>query len=331
MAVLRRGPSPARVVHGPLHPGPRGRRSLRAERRRAGPRPPRRSRTRRGEVARARSEAGPFAVEMRVLTPTGETQWLEVHGTSVHDETGFVHACGTVQDVTRRKEQEIFRELLLVTLGHDLRNPLTAIQIGAGLLLRRGRLGESDSNTAQRVLASAGGSRPWSSSCSTSRASASAAACRARAARATSASSRPRQSTRSSAGARTPIELTSDGDLDGIWDVERLGQMIRNLVSNAMAHGDAASPVTDSRRGPRRRREPHRPQLRPADRARRDRRSVSTSARSAQSATRLGRASASSSFTRLSAPTEGTMQVASSAEDGTRFSVLLPRDGESTH
>ncbi len=107
------------------------------------------------EMAPRRSEAGPFAFEIRVLAANGDVRWLDVRGTVVHQAVGVAHACGTVLDVTQRKEQDLHRELLLATLSHELRNPLTAIEIGAGLLLRRGRLDESDSTTAQRVLSSA--------------------------------------------------------------------------------------------------------------------------------------------------------------------------------
>jgi PAS domain S-box-containing protein len=198
-----------------------------------------------GELARSRSEPGAFAVEMRVITSSGETRWMDVHGISVHDAKGFSHACGTVQNVTARKEQELFRELLLVTLGHDLRNPLTAIQIGAGLLLRRGRLAASDASTAQRVLASAG------------RISAMVEQLldftRIRVSGTPQCVRRPGNlgvlAAKAVAEIETEyptriIELASEGDLDGSWDVDRLGQMVRHLAANAIAHGDTASPVT---------------------------------------------------------------------------------------
>ena len=285
-----------------------------------------------GELARSRSEAGPFALEMRLLTTTGETQWVYVHGTSVHGETGFEHACGTVQDVTARKEQELLRELLLVTLGHDLRNPLTAIQIGAGLLLRRGQLGESDSNTAQRVLASAGrisamveqlldftrirvsGSLPCS--------------CRPGnlgilAARAIDEleSEHPRRNhravvrrgSRRDMGRRSP---RSDGPQPGL---ERDRARGRELARH---HPDHV---------PRRRRGARRPQRGPpcACWTRWTGRStpcVGWPTRQRRPAS----ASGSSSSMRIVRAHGGTMQVASSAQDGTRFSVVLPRQVEST-
>jgi PAS domain S-box-containing protein len=283
------------------------------------------------ELARSRSAAGPFALEMRVLTTSGETHWVDVHGTSVHGEAGFQHACGTIQDVTARKEQELLRELLLVTLGHDLRNPLTAIQIGAGLLLRRGQLGESDSNTAQRVLASAGrisamveqlldftrirgsGSLP----------------CSCRPGNLGILAAKAIDELESEHPRRT-IDLSCEGDLDGIWDVDRLGQMVRNLVSNAIAHGDASSPVT----------------IRIAGRGDQVELAVRNAGRpvqvdeiegmfdplrrSSSGATPSGIGLGLFVVHEIVRAHGGTMQVASSVDEGTRFSVVLPRHVEST-
>ncbi len=39
------------------------------------------------------------------------------------------------------------------------------------------------------------------------------------------------------------LELTLDGDLHGLWDVARLRQVLRNLLSNAIAYGAAGHPV----------------------------------------------------------------------------------------
>jgi PAS domain S-box-containing protein len=283
-----------------------------------------------GELARSRSEAGPFAVEMRVLAPSGETRWIDVHGISIHDGRGFTHACGTVQNVTARKEQELFRELLLVTLGHDLRNPLTAIQIGAGLLLRRGRLGASDSSTAQRVLASAG------------RISAMVEQLldftRIRVSGSLRCVRRPGNLGILAAKAvdeieaeypKRMIELTNEGDLDGFWDVDRLGQMVRHLASNAIAHGDAESPVT----------------IRIKGRVDAVELTVHNFGRPIQSEElesmfqplrRQGQATQSGLGLGLFVVHEivrahaGTMHVTSSVDEGTLFSVRLPRHVAST-
>ena len=40
-----------------------------------------------------------------------------------------------------------------------------------------------------------------------------------------------------------PLRTTLEGDLLGVWDAERLSQVITNLVGNALQHGDGIEPV----------------------------------------------------------------------------------------
>jgi signal transduction histidine kinase len=40
------------------------------------------------------------------------------------------------------------------------------------------------------------------------------------------------------------IQYEVRGDLNGVWDVERVNQLLTNLVRNALQHGDASAPVT---------------------------------------------------------------------------------------
>jgi PAS domain S-box-containing protein len=281
-----------------------------------------------GELARARTEAGPFALEMRVLGPGGESRWLDIHGTSVHEEFGFSYACGTVQDVTARKEQELFRELLLVTLTHDLRNPLTAIQIGAGLLLRRGKLGESDSSTAQRVLASAGRiSQMVEQLLDFTRIRVSGGLpCVRRAANLGILVAKVVDEVERDNPGRT-LELTSEGNLDGFWDLDRIGQLVVSLVSNALVHGDTGSAI----------------RLRLADRGDELKLTIHNFGppilagdmdtlfnpfkRSAAPRGRSGLGLGLFIAHEIVRSHGGVMRAASSAEEGTRFSVVLPRRG----
>jgi PAS domain S-box-containing protein len=277
------------------------------------------------ELERLRVEPGGFAVELRVLTAAGDTRWLDVRGTAVHDEGGFAHACGTVQDVTARKEQERFRELLLVTLSHDLRNPLTAIQIGTGLLLRRGRLGEGDTITAQRVLASAGrisamveqlldftrirvsGTLP----------------CVRRPGNLGMIGAKVIDEVERENPDRT-FELSNEGDLDGVWDVDRLGQMISNLVSNALAHGDTMSSIglAMASRGDSVKLTVHN-QGAPIDAD--DLEAIFNPFKWASHAGRTGLGLGLFIAHEIVRAHGGSMRVASSREQGTRFTVVLPR------
>lgn len=40
-----------------------------------------------------------------------------------------------------------------------------------------------------------------------------------------------------------PVELEAHGDTNGVWDADRMMQVISNLVGNAVEHGEAASPI----------------------------------------------------------------------------------------
>jgi signal transduction histidine kinase len=199
-----------------------------------------------GELERLRSHTGQFTLEAQVSAAGADSHWIEIRGRVLRDEAGlFAGACGTVQDVTHRKEPEVFRDLLLAALSHDLRDPLTAIQIGTSLLLRREKLEARGTVTAKRVMASAKrisamvdqvldftrlrvrGSLPCNRRLSNL---------------GLIVASVVDEMDLAHPGRQ--IELEHDGNLDGRWDGDRLTRLVSNLVSNALLHGDAKAPVT---------------------------------------------------------------------------------------
>jgi signal transduction histidine kinase len=135
-------------------------------------------------------------------------------------------------------------ELFTAALGHDLRNPLSAIVTAAGLLARRAP-DERTGVTAQRITSSAkrmsrmieqlldfararvGGGIPLAR-----REVDLAEICR-----------RIVTEIQLSAPGRD-IALTCDGDLRGWWDGDRLGQVISNLLVNALRHGSEHGAVS---------------------------------------------------------------------------------------
>jgi sigma-B regulation protein RsbU (phosphoserine phosphatase) len=147
-------------------------------------------------------------------------------------------------ETTRLTETGEFREQLIGIVGHDLRNPLTTITLGAQILLLREGLGESETAVARKIASSA--------------------------AQATRLIDQLLDLTRSRLGGGIPIdpapmdlertcrevvgEMTLShpdrpiavevrGDVTGVWDRDRLYQVIGNLVGNAIQHGEPRSPI----------------------------------------------------------------------------------------
>jgi signal transduction histidine kinase len=135
------------------------------------------------------------------------------------------------------------QERILGIVGHDLRTPLSAIQAGATLLSRQ-TLPPAEARTLARILSSSrrmahmirdlldftrvrdAGGIPL-----VPRATDLREVCRPVVEEAM---------LRHGAGS---VELECEGDLAGAWDPDRLQQALANLVSNALQHAPAGSPV----------------------------------------------------------------------------------------
>ena len=137
-----------------------------------------------------------------------------------------------------------FREQLMGIVGHDLRSPLSAIHMAAQILLRREDLGEQETALVRKITNSAS--------------------------LAARIIDQLLDFTRSRLGGGIPIypkrfdlneicrqvigetELTHPerplhfdvrGDLNGVWDGDRMYQLLANLVGNAVQHGQPRSAI----------------------------------------------------------------------------------------
>jgi PAS domain S-box-containing protein len=169
----------------------------------------------------------------------------------------FVHTRCFTRDVTwhvaARAEQaarERFRELFIGMLGHDLRNPLGAITTGADLLAMRGARGDGErlDEASAKIVARIGRS----------------------AARMARMIDHVLDFARLNAGTGIPltpqpielsdvcaamidelqalhpdraIEVKYLGSSSGTWDLDRLSQVFSNLIGNALAYGDRGEPI----------------------------------------------------------------------------------------
>ncbi|MGZ3459408.1 MAG: PAS domain-containing sensor histidine kinase [Archangium sp.] len=155
-----------------------------------------------------------------------------------------VRMIGSMMDITERKravermqEEAQFRERFIGILGHDLRNPLNAISLSARALRRRS-LTPAQQQIAQRIEASAARMGNMISDILD--------LTRARLSGGIPLNLEP---TSLPAVCRQVVEeltvahpgrdiiLKAEGQGEGIWDPERLAQVVSNLVGNALEHG----------------------------------------------------------------------------------------------
>lgn len=123
-----------------------------------------------------------------------------------------------------------FREEFIGVIGHNLRNPVSAILTGAHALLKSDSSAARDAGIVSRIASS------------TTRV--------AHMIDDLSDFTRGRlgggiQIARPGSG----IVLRASGDLHGHWDGERLSQVLANLLGNAPEHGEAGGPVRIERAG----------------------------------------------------------------------------------
>jgi PAS domain S-box-containing protein len=195
--------------------------------------------------------------EARLRCKDGSIKQVLIHSSVLFRNGEFVHTRCFTRDITDRKrlEDELrhqnedltrtvrFSEMFVGILGHDLRNPLSAIATAASLL---GRRADSDkvAKPAIRILNSAarmgrmidqlldftrirlGKGIPIEQ-----RQTDLAEVCRL--------SIDELEST----GVIPHIQLETSGDAIGLWDADRLLQLASNLLSNALAHGTGPQPV----------------------------------------------------------------------------------------
>ncbi|WNG56818.1 PAS domain-containing protein [Archangium gephyra] len=203
--------------------------------------------------------AGVFAVEYRISCPEGAPQrWVSSQGQVHFDGSGKRRRfLGTGMDITARKRMEAeakaradFEQQLIGIVSHDLRNPLSAILLGAHALLGQEGLGERQMKSAVRIQASAQRAVRLVKDLLDFT--------QARLGGGLRMECRPLELAPlitqmvlevEAAWPERTIEVHREGDTRGEWDGDRIAQVVTNLVTNALKYSPASSRVRVEARG----------------------------------------------------------------------------------
>jgi PAS domain S-box-containing protein len=193
-----------------------------------------------------------FVCEQRFRRHDGAYVWTLARAAPVLDERGeIVEWVGTNMDISESKRAEEereatlrFAEQFIGILGHDLRNPINAVQMAAELLERKAESAGDRQRLVGRIKASTR--------------------------RMSNMVTHLLDLTRVRLGTGLSIERTAmnlshvvtatveelrlvypsstiacacEAAVEGSWDADRLAQVVSNLVGNALQHGDRTAPV----------------------------------------------------------------------------------------
>ena len=193
-----------------------------------------------------------YEVEFRLRRGDGKYCWHLGRAEPYRDAIGAIATWfGTNTDIDDRKraqdtleERNEFEQHLIGIVSHDLRNPINAIGIAAALLRERGGLDERQSKAVARIASSAARARhmirdflDFTEARSAGRVPISPSAANVREIARhvfdeVQLLYRDREAT-----------IEHHGEETGHWDPERIAQVIANLLGNAFQHGAPDGPV----------------------------------------------------------------------------------------
>ena len=141
-------------------------------------------------------------------------------------------------------DMERSRELLLAVLGHDLRNPLSSIRMSAEILTKTPLTPRQNDLTSAIIRGSERMARMVRDLLDFTRSRLGAKLVVERERCDLDAVCRNIAEEIRSGHPDREVSVATSGDCIGQWDCERMGQLVSNLVGNAVQHGHPNTPVT---------------------------------------------------------------------------------------
>jgi hypothetical protein len=189
----------------------------------------------------------PFEMEFPLRGADGAFQWFLTRVRPYRDSEGrVVRWFGTSTNIDERRRTDTFRDLFIGILGHDLRNPLNTIMMAARMMSMRGELSPENESMLARLIASGVRIQRMIDQLLDMT--------RARLAGGIPIARGGEQDVVTivmkiidelrTVHPRRAIHLFADGPCAASVDADRIEQVVSNLVTNALAHGEPSKPVT---------------------------------------------------------------------------------------
>lgn len=177
--------------------------------------------------------------EARLRCKDGSTRSVLINSSVLFDEQGrFIHTRCFTHDITDRKRLDEAKEQFVNILSHDLRNPLGAITAAAHFMLQTGDLPDRHVVTAGRIARSADRmSRMIADLLDFARGRMAGGIPIAPTSADLAAICRHIVEEAQGGHLDRDIRLTTAGQTSGIWDADRIAQVVSNLTANAVEHG----------------------------------------------------------------------------------------------
>ena len=185
------------------------------------------------------NSGGKIHFEYRTLLSQGGAMWVESQGRVLLDEGGKPQrVIGTTRDVTERHRYDEFRELLLGILAHDLRSPLSAIKMAGQQLQKSNASSSPVTQFAKSIVRGANHmARMIDRLLEFTEARFGAGLPVDRAPTDLADIAREVVTEARLAHPESALHFEFDGNTRGSWDAVRLSEVTSNLLGNAIKHG----------------------------------------------------------------------------------------------
>lgn len=200
---------------------------------------------------------GEIVSEYRALRASVIRLWTKANGSltgaDLEDLMRFNEAIdqALAESITRYTQDiDRSREMFIAVLGHDLRTPLDAIVMGSQFMLDTGELGEPHLTLVTRIARSAARMNQMVGDLldfTRSRLGSGVPITRADVDLATVV--RQAVDEIAVANPESVLQFTTSGDLRGRWDAARISQVLANLLVNAVQHGAPKTAISVTAQG----------------------------------------------------------------------------------